>query len=336
MSKERINVQQKTTTHQLTLLWAFGEVGIGGVLHALKLPFTGIVVGGWAVLMIYLLGYFAARKQHILQALLWVLWVKILFTPYASLGAFLAVSFQGVIGYLLFTFCRYAVLNAYLLAIVALLESALQKLLVLYLFLGSGWVESFNRWSNTVLRSFDFLPTTLPLGEGLIGTYLFLYLMVGIGVGYLASQLPKRINTYKATAQRMLKEAEGKLFLHQRRRRSTWLRLLVIFLGFVLYHTFTYPTAANNTGRLVILLVWFVGFPLLVYVLRKYLPSKGTSDDRLQAFINLLPQFRYCVKLAWKKAQQEARGVRKLPYFMHWLIVLGLYLPTQPSEIAQQ
>ena len=40
---------------RLTALWALIEAGLGGLLHAFHLPFTGIILGGFAVLIISLL-----------------------------------------------------------------------------------------------------------------------------------------------------------------------------------------------------------------------------------------------------------------------------------------
>jgi hypothetical protein len=44
---------------RLTALWAFVEAGLGGILHAFKVPFTGLLVGGMAVMLITLIAHFS-------------------------------------------------------------------------------------------------------------------------------------------------------------------------------------------------------------------------------------------------------------------------------------
>ena len=48
--------QKVSYTFQLTALWAFVEVTLGGMLHALRVPLTGVVVGGTAVAIISIMG----------------------------------------------------------------------------------------------------------------------------------------------------------------------------------------------------------------------------------------------------------------------------------------
>jgi len=39
-------------------LWALSESGLGGMMFALKIPFTGFFVGGFAVVMLGLIAHF--------------------------------------------------------------------------------------------------------------------------------------------------------------------------------------------------------------------------------------------------------------------------------------
>lgn len=89
-------------TKGLILLWAFAESGIVGILHALKLPFTGIFVGGIAIICIALLSYFTDKRGPILKALGVVLLVKFTVSPHSLWQAYEAVVFQAYLGFLLF------------------------------------------------------------------------------------------------------------------------------------------------------------------------------------------------------------------------------------------
>ncbi len=43
---------------KLILLWAFSESALGGMLHALRIPLTGLFVGGSAVIFISLIAHY--------------------------------------------------------------------------------------------------------------------------------------------------------------------------------------------------------------------------------------------------------------------------------------
>ena len=58
---------------KLTAIWAVSESGLGGLLHAIKLPFSGLFLGSLAVLIITYLAYISQNKFNtILKATLLV------------------------------------------------------------------------------------------------------------------------------------------------------------------------------------------------------------------------------------------------------------------------
>jgi hypothetical protein len=67
-TKEQIN---------LIALWAFCESGLGGILHAIKLPFTGFFVGGFACIILMLLAeQFKHKPYQTLKATILVMSIK--------------------------------------------------------------------------------------------------------------------------------------------------------------------------------------------------------------------------------------------------------------------
>ncbi|NJO01983.1 MAG: hypothetical protein HC880_10065 [Bacteroidia bacterium] len=44
--------QERLAIERLTALWALNEAGLGGLMHAVRTPFTGVVVGGLAIMLI--------------------------------------------------------------------------------------------------------------------------------------------------------------------------------------------------------------------------------------------------------------------------------------------
>src|SRR5882762_4225935 len=103
-----LSAEQKAIAIQrLTALWAFSESGLGGIMHALQIPFTGLVVGGMSVIMISFIAEISGHQyKEILKSALIVLIIKAMVSPYTPFPAYIAVSFQALSGYILFSFVR--------------------------------------------------------------------------------------------------------------------------------------------------------------------------------------------------------------------------------------
>ena len=123
---------RQRAVERLTALWALNEAGLGGMIHALRVPFTGIVVGSTAVVLIALIAFFAERRARaILKATTIVLLIKAAASPHTPLPAYAAVAFQGLAGAALFALLPSLRFGALVLGLLALWQGAVQKLLVM-------------------------------------------------------------------------------------------------------------------------------------------------------------------------------------------------------------
>ena len=105
----------KIDLRRITALWAYSEATFGGILHVLKIPFTGLFLGSAAVLFITLIALTNKNKSSILHTTLLVILVKAAVNPYSPITVYLAITVQGIAGYLLFKTIRYEKLAAILL-----------------------------------------------------------------------------------------------------------------------------------------------------------------------------------------------------------------------------
>ena len=129
---------------RLLAAWAAAEGYLGGILHALKLPVTGLLIGSAAVTVLTRLAHLPGRRAgDLLRATGVVAVVKALLSPHAPAMAYVAVGFQGLAAEGLFagSGARPHRARAVALGALALAESAAQKLLVLTIWLGKGfWI----------------------------------------------------------------------------------------------------------------------------------------------------------------------------------------------------
>ena len=187
---------------RLTALWAFNEAGLGGLLHLWQVPFKGVLLAGFAVLYIKLLAQYSPTPgRTIIKALLVVLIIKAAVSPHSPITAYVAVSFQGLLGALLFQYSRFTAVNTYLLAVLALAESAMQRLLTLTLLFGQSLWQALGQWLNMALQALGQSPGNTPtqMGYALAATYVGIYIVAGIAVGALAQWLPKALAQTQAS-----------------------------------------------------------------------------------------------------------------------------------------
>ena len=177
--------QRLNAVQRLTALWAFTESGLGGIMHALQIPFTGLLVGGMAVIMISLIADISGNNyKQVLKSALIVLIVKAMVSPYTPFPAYIAVAFQAALGYGLFSLLKVNFLSIVLLSTIAMLESAIQKSLILTLFFGESLWKAMDSMMAFLANQFG---SNMSHGSyWIVGIYLLIYLAGGFFIAWLA------------------------------------------------------------------------------------------------------------------------------------------------------
>src|ERR1700712_4975096 len=136
----------KQIFYRLVALWVLVEGVMGGMMHALKIPFTGMIVSSGAVICICLIAYYVPAKGAILKATIIVAVFKMLLSPHTPPTAYIAVFFQGLMGQILFFNLRYHRLSCILLAVLALVEAAVQRIVLLTILYGTNFWSAINEF----------------------------------------------------------------------------------------------------------------------------------------------------------------------------------------------
>jgi len=301
--------KNKLAIQRLTALWALAESGLGGLFHALKMPFTGLIVGGIAILLISLISYYSKNNwKTMMSALVLVLIIKMTVSPHSQITAYIAVSFQAVSGYLLYRLLPFSP-AAFLFAIIALLESAFQKILVLTLLFGTELWTAIDKTGEWIIGKmnmlFDFSSSQL-----LIGIYTGIYLIGGVLLGILILQLIEFLNNSRLEdlPEIIVSKTEAKAG----QNKSTWKKyrkyviLVIAFVGVVLFGF----TQGMDSGwyilfrTLLFLALYFIIIgPLLLKLFKKRLSTKKEGlGQELDHIFDLIPYLRTIIILAWKEA----------------------------------
>jgi hypothetical protein len=348
-------LESRRITDRLTALWALNEAGLGGVLHAVKSPFTGLLVGGMAVILIALIAYFADKKTTtVLKSTILVLIVKAAASPHSPLPAYLAVGFQGLTGAFVFTMLRSHRLAALLLGIAALCESALQKIITLTLIYGNSLWESIDLFFNYILHEFGFLkqPENVRISMVLIFLYFALYLLAGIFIGYLAGLLPSELkrmhHQLDLTVTGQLAEYDQNAKAVSPIPRPFW-RKKIFKIGLVLLVMVTIfsliPHESSGVSRALyvllrsctVILIWYVlAAPLINRLIHTFLSKERIKyAAEVEHILFLIPHLRRATLILWKHSARF-KYLERLKYFLLTWIYYALIHQPESARIKAE
>ncbi len=327
-------------TLRLTALWALSEAGLAGVLHAFRVPFTGMVIGSAAVLFISLIHLFDPQKGAVIKAALVVMVVKAVVSPHTPVNAYFAVAFQTLTAVFLFRVIKNTALAVFLLALLAMLEAALQKLLILTLVFGQTLWESINLFAHFVLRQFLLPGSTvesLNLSLLLILIYTGIHAAAGIYTGLRIPRLAGHLlRTVRSANDRPTLQTKHFLQGSPRKKGKRWQKKITLFLLFAASGTifvgsyfFTFFEKSQGAAALImlirsviIMLVWyFLVSPLAMRLLHRYLKKKqNTYSLEIQNILYVFPLLKAVVRQSWIDSSSH-RKIRRLSRFIEIVIV---------------
>ena len=322
---------------RLTALWAFTESGLGGMLHALQAPFTGLIVGGISVMLIMLIAYFSQPGyRQILKSVVVVLIVKAIVSPHTPFTAYIAVSFQAVVGYLVCRVAGIRLWGIFFTMLITMLESAVQKLLIITLFFGkSFWIAA-----DELIKSI-----TRQLGMGTShGSYWLVSLYFGlhaVGAVFFTWLTYKTIHDIFSGHEYPLPErAVAKTDIPVARKKrfgKLWISFFILLLIAVLLYIF----AGNReegwlnvlqaiSWTLAAIMLWYLIInPLLTRLIRNFLHKKQSRySEQVAETLALLPLTGKIASLAWQQSRQH-KGWKRFRYFFSALVQWTLTCPDE-------
>lgn len=339
----KVNSNRLTTNstsgiyYRLVALWALCEALLGGIIHGLRIPVSGITVGSCAVVCISLIAYYNPAKGSILKATLLVAIFKMMLSPQAPLPAYFAVFFQGLLGEALFWRRKFYPLVCILFAVLALLESGLQRIVVLTLVYGNDLWKAFNEFLNGLTGQ----STRTNYSLWIAGAYVFLHLLVGLLVGYWAGKLPRQLDDMK-NKYALPVPVENPANVHTANRKRfrkkglivIWLILLILYLQSEFGATPWLPAHISVRifiRSIVIILTWYLLIsPLMKSWLNNWLQKKQAGlRSEINVILGLLPKTESLMRSAWENSNSK-KGIGRFILFGKIALVNSL---TEPNPI---
>lgn len=338
-------LDSQVAVERLTALWALNEAGLGGLIHALRVPFTGIVVGSTAVILISLIAFFAQQRgAAILKAMVVVLLIKAAASPHSPLPAYGAVAFQGLVASVLFGLLPSIRLGALLLGLLALWQGAVQKLLVMTLLYGSSLWESVDAVGGWMLERIGSGPGGVSPTAWFLMMYLGYYTLGGLLTGWLAGSIPYEIESAMKQASPLPpRSGGGPALLPNRPSRKRWWRrapfragvFLALLLGVLML---LHPGQAGwlrglrvLVRAMLVLAIWLaVVRPIGLALFRRFRRrEQGVYGAEVSRALEQFPAMRQAAAEAWRRSA-DAGGFRRWKRFLVELIVQVLSHDSEP------
>ena len=328
-----VELEHKIGILKITAIWAFSESAFGGILHALSIPLRGLFISSAAVLFISLIALFSKNTKEILKATLIVILIKAVVSPHSPLTAYLAVSLQGVLGFLLFSTKKFYRLSALLLGVLVLFFSGIQKIVVLTILFGNTLWESINIFIKQItFEIFNIDHPSINYGYILIAAYVILHLIAGVFIGFYAGRLPQKINYYKNIIPASIENKTGEETpLKEKRKKKSWLLrptgifVIVLSAGIILLSYLTPRMESNVAMSVAIMLVrsliiTFVWYILLAPVAKKLFKNfvakrKSAYSKELEEIISVFPKFKEIVNYCWQLSSGK-KGYKRIRHFL--------------------
>lgn len=195
-ASERTGASTPLATAQLTALWALSEGGLGGILHATRLPFRGVILACIAAISICLIARSSRRRTEPLRSAIVVLAVKAILAPHSLGTAHLAVLNQALLGTACMVLLGPGLIGCVVTGALCLIETSLHPLIWTTVLgnvaLGSTdfWAEVSTLLERTQLQLFDRIVIEDP-ARWLILLLIGVHAFFGVLAGLVAWRLPR-------------------------------------------------------------------------------------------------------------------------------------------------
>jgi hypothetical protein len=325
---------------RITAVWAVSEAGLGGVLHAFHAPFKGLVLTCFAVTCISLLAWYNRDKPFSVLVRAWavVMAVKFAVAPLSPITAYVAVSFQAFFGWACYRYIRHFPTACMIAAVVSLLESALQRLLLVTVAFG------MDIWQGKAQFSGQAIADKVVLGMAqksvpLMLIYVAIHVAAGFVAGWLAGRLPRDIDKERVwlgqleepPVLRMTEKEIKKAEKQAQKKEKAWWSPYVVPMILVAVGTFNLIQGKGGWSLFRIALVWIVFFTpfvqqyLVKWVQRLVFNISNPYQSDIQYAHLQLPEIKNRVRLAWQvAADEESNKIRRMRRFVPLAFALTL------------
>jgi hypothetical protein len=322
---------------RITTLWAVFESFLGGLLHALHYPFTGLVLGFLASVCLTTLAINGYQRGQLIKSTLVVIAVKFMCAPHTPPMAYLAVFMQGAFAEAIFYSRLFVRVAAFSLPVFCIVYSGMQKLLVLTIFLGNNFWLSLNQFMVQIAKKFNYSQTSSYVYYVVVG-YLGVHVTAGLVAGYFNIKLVHSFNK-RSTLITPLPTAGKNGFIATTPKKSNKKKYIIVVGTILLLLAVQFLPALKNVlpkNAIILLLirvflVFIIWQFILLQVVQKLLQRwfryfNKKNNGTIQQVIQLMPSFKQVLQQLWQQSAGRSYFTR-LKFFILHIFNWVLYAP---------
>jgi hypothetical protein len=302
---------KKQIYYRLIALWVVCEAFMGGIIHGLKLPVSGLIVGGAAVICICLIAWYYPVRGAILRATIIVAIFKMMLSPQSPMPAYIAVFFQGLVAEAIFINKGSYRFNCLLFAILALVESGVQRLLVMTLVFGMDIWKAINIFINGITGEENITNYSYYLAA----IYVLMHFIAGIAIGWFAGKIPNEEKAFFFERKFIIPWGEEENNIQptpQKKKHTKWILIIIyIILAGLFIQSAVFPENAILPSNMIIKLIlrstliifsWVLIInPLLKGLLYRWLEKKkSAAGEEIKEITRLIPSMQSLIEKSWK------------------------------------
>ncbi|MGB9664367.1 MAG: hypothetical protein ACPL25_05545 [Ignavibacteria bacterium] len=344
MRDDKITFDQLKIRQKYTAIWAFSESVFGGILHAFKIPFTGLFLGGFAVIFLSSISIYIDRKSDLIKVTFMVIAIKFMLSPNTPFTAYLAVLMQGLFAFLFFSLFKNRIIAISLLSFLTALWSVFQKLFVMTLIFGMNLWYSIDALTIYILNSFGIeVNNNFSMSVVLILVYFLIHIVGAFFFAKLAIELPSFLERNEQKFRLMNSkyfdtnnELSFKNLNSQNSKKKKWYKkpsriILSIFLISFALITYINPELSKIKlidvismiiRAVVIIYLWFnLISPAFVKFLMKFI-NRNSNFSQVEEITLLFPEFKKIISFAWTINSNYPRLKRILNFIKDSLLLL--------------
>jgi hypothetical protein len=256
-------------------------------------------------------------------------------SPQAPPPAYIAVFFQGLMGEFLFWNRKYYRIACSLLAILAMLESAFQRIISITIIYGNDFWTAI----NTFLAKLTGSNELTNYSYFIMFWYVLIHIAAGILLGVWVGFLPQKIKLLSGLQkQYSIDIANGTLNIRGRKKKKTkkiilfiiWVALLALYIqSFFAIGKPLLPSAMALRilirSAIIVLTWYFLIGPALKQLLHKWLQrKKQQTASQVQQVLNLLPSTQNLLARSWQLSSAN-RGWKRIMLFSKIILANTFY-----------
>lgn len=331
-------IQNKTNDQaiiRLSALWALAEITLGGVLHAMRIPLTGLFVGSTALACVFMISRSTNSYRVVLQALLTVMAIKMIATPHASPFSYMAMAIQ--------TFCCIPLVGERghsrfwitMMFLIASLYSPVQKLVILYVTFGQEGVtvvlDEFRKWFAPSLSTTEFIliPLILWLGVHLVMGFFLAKWLHGLTTSHNEKKELQEEWVSSVAHDAMPPASQPSMMMRYK------LMPIAVVTGLCILYLFeqALPAWMHVLWRpLLIILFWqLIVRPIAMYIVQKR-ASTSNKEGNVRAVMDEFPTMWSIIIFARRKSSSVVGSIERFYVFLKVTIVLSVINSTDHTH----